>query len=314
MRKVTMAVHSLSENFSYFFSQINPSPTWVAKASSQYNSIKGLLESATGNCAQLNPKIFLQGSYGRDTAIYAINDLDIVALCDLWYPPSQGAGGSGWSRDRIFDALAEPLLNDSRYASKVLYGPNSMCIKLDLGIKVEILPAVFKSGNNDPNKEPFYLYRPERGRWEEGVAKYHQFYLTEKNRHTNGNFIPMVKVLKHIRSLFDTNAVSFHLECLLHAMRNEYFYGGPADYITKVISTIANHKAAEWQSWNVETPCGDRKLFSNSEWKESDWGAFHLLLSTIAPILIEAVNTGDKHRAVQCWQSVLGDDYFPAYE
>lgn len=309
-----MAVHSLSDNFASFFSRINPSPTWVTKASSQYNSIKDLLESAIGNVAQLKPKIFLQGSYGRDTAIYTINDLDIVALCDLWYPPAQGVGGVGWSRDKIFDSLAEPLLNDGRYASKVVYGPQSMCIKMDLGIKVEILPAVFRRGNNDPNIEPFYLYRPDRGRWEEGVAKYHQFYLTEKNRHTNGNFIPMVKVLKHIRSHFNSNAVSFHLECLLHKMKDQYFEGNPADYITEVISRIAIHNSAEWQSWDIETPCGDRKLFSDSEWKASDWAAFHLLLSKITPVLIEAVSTEDKHRAVQCWQAVLGDDFFPAYE
>ena len=308
-----MAVHSLSDNFAYFFSRINPSPTWVEKASSQYNSIKGVLENATGDIAKLNPKIFLQGSYGRDTAIYAINDLDIVALCDLWYPPTQG-GGNSWGRNKIFDTLAEPLFNDGRYASKVTYGPNSMCIKLDLGIKVEILPAVFKSGNKDPDIEPFYLYRPERGQWEQGVAKYHQIYLTEKNRYTNGNFIPMVKVLKHIRSRFDSNAVSFHLECLLHAMTNQLFEGSAADYITQIITTISRHTFTEWQTWNIETPCGDRKLFSNSEWKSSDWLNFHSLLSQIAPILVEATYTNDRSHAVKCWQQVLGESYFPAYE
>jgi hypothetical protein len=37
-----------------------------------------------------------------------------------------------------------------------------MCVKVDLGIKVEILPVVFKQGTNDWQAEPFRLYRPER--------------------------------------------------------------------------------------------------------------------------------------------------------
>lgn len=79
-----MAIHQLSEHFARFFTVINPSPTWLSKASSQYNTIKGVIEGAGGNAGTLKPKIFLQGSYGRDTAIYTINDMDLVALCSLW--------------------------------------------------------------------------------------------------------------------------------------------------------------------------------------------------------------------------------------
>lgn len=132
-----MAVNQLSEHFRRFFNVINPSPTWISKASSQYNTIKNVIEGAGGNAGLLKPKVFQQGSYGRDTAIYAINDLDLVVLCDLWYPPistslSSGGFNRGWSRNEIFDAIAEPLLMDGRYARKVDYGSASMCIKSGL--------------------------------------------------------------------------------------------------------------------------------------------------------------------------------------
>jgi hypothetical protein len=142
---------------------MNPGPTFEATASSQYNTIKGLIENRQGPAAALWPICFLQGSYKQQTAIYTINDVDIVALCQLWQPGSGGGGGYG--RDQIFDLIAAPLRADGRYASKVRYGANSMCVKVDLGIKVEILPVVYKAGNNDSDKEPFRLYRPGHCQW-----------------------------------------------------------------------------------------------------------------------------------------------------
>lgn len=85
-----MAVDSLSRNFDSFFARLNPSPTFVTQASSEYNTVKGLIEDRQGPAAVLSPICFLQGSYGQQTAIYTINDVDIVALCQLWQRSSSG--------------------------------------------------------------------------------------------------------------------------------------------------------------------------------------------------------------------------------
>lgn len=307
-----MAVHSLTEHFNYFFSRINPSPTWVARASSEYNTVKDLLEGANGIAKVLAPEIFLQGSYGRQTAIYAINDIDVVAMCHLWYPPSPG-GGTGWGRDQIFDALAQPLLDYGPYSDKVSYGVQSMCIKLDLGIKVEILPVVFAQGNYDSSVEPFYLYRPETGRWEKGFARLHQQCLTNKNAQSSGNFIPCIKVMKHIRSRFGYDAVSFHIECLLHSLHDGSFLGAPAEYIANCVTVIAAHKAQFWWDLPLTTPCSDRRLFSPTEWNWESWAKFHALIVAARPWVDEALQTGHRARAIECWQELLGTDFFPAY-
>jgi hypothetical protein len=211
-----MAMHHLARHFRYFFSRLNPSPSFEQVASREYNTIKGLIESRSGPAAELSPMCFLQGSYRQQTAIYTINDVDIVVLCELWQPGFAGGFGRTYGRDAIFDIIAAPLLADGRYRQKVRYGPTSMCIKVDLGIKIEILPVVYKGGNSDPQVEPFRLYRPENQQWEDGYARYHQAHLSRKNAalRTGGNFIPAIKVLKHLRSRFALDAVSFHLECL----------------------------------------------------------------------------------------------------
>jgi len=120
-----MAFQGLSGHFVYFFSCLNPSASFEAQASSQYNTIKQLIEDRHGPAGVLVPQCFLQGSYRQATAIHGINDIDIVVLCSLWQPGS-GFGVVSWNRDDIFRTIAAPLLADGRYRTKVRYGPQSM--------------------------------------------------------------------------------------------------------------------------------------------------------------------------------------------
>ena len=307
-----MAVINLTENFNSFFKRINPSISFTQIAASQYNTIKGLIENKNGLAKVLNPVCFLFFSYQRDTAIYTINDVDIVALCELWQPGSRS--GNGWSRNDIFNTIAAPLFNDGRYKDKVRYNSGSMCIKLDLGIKVEILPVVYKSGNNDSQIEPFRLYRPETSTWEDGYARYHQQFLTWKNSNekTGGNFIPAIKVFKHINSLYGLGAVSFHLECLLFALPDELFNGNPPDYINNICSYISKWNSLAWYQTKILTPCKERELFSTTEWIYSNFDSFHKIISIIKDVSQVAVVTTDKNNAIDLWQKILGTDYFPA--
>jgi hypothetical protein len=310
-----MAIHSLSANFRSFFGRLNPGSSFEATASSQYNTIKGLIEDRRGPAAVLSPTCFLQGSYRQQTATYSINDVDIVALCELWYPAASGFGsGPVYYRDDIFRIIAAPLLADLRYRDKVRYRPGSMCIKVDLGIKVEILPVVFKQGTSNPQVEPFMLYRPEKAQWEDGYARYHQGYLSAKNSsdRTQGNFIPAIKVLKHIRSIFNHQAVSFHLECLLYSVTDSVFLGGPADSIASVLYYIASVTSAQWYQARWMTPCGDRDIFTPTEWGATDWSRFHELLSRCSKVAQDAIHTSIQSQAIADWQAILGNDFFPA--
>ncbi len=304
--------HPLTSNFNYFFKCLNPSPTFEEQASSQYQTIKSLIEDPRGLASALSPTCFLQGSYKQSTAIYTINDIDIVALCRFLSFPGP-AGGQAWTRNEIFDTIAAPLKNNGTYKNKVVYNDLSMCVKLDLGIKVEILPVVFKAGNKDPQVEPFSLYRPEKKSWEDGYARYHQVRLTWKNQQetTNLNFIPTIKVLKHLRSRFGLDAVSFHIECLLFCLNSEIFKGGPADYITKVLGSIASISAEEWYRKEILTPCRDRNIFVASEWTLEKWKIFHYDVVQWAACAKEASQVQDRDKAIELWQLLLGNDFFP---
>lgn len=189
-----------------------------------------------------------------------------------------------------------------------------MCVKVDLGIKVEILPVVYKAGNSDSTVEPFRLFRPESGQWEDGFARYHQQWLSWKNSSdkTGGNFIPTVKVFKHFRSRLGLNAVSFHIECLLFSLPDELFRGGPADYIPALLNYIATRPANSWWLQVIMTPCGDRDIFTTPEWDRDSWEAFHEVIDTLARVAMAASETDDWDKGVTLWQLVLGAEFFPA--
>lgn len=306
-----MATYALTEHFDYFFSQINPSKTWSERAASIYSGVTRVLEAAAGRTAELKPNLFLQGSYRRDTAIYTINDIDIVALCSLWYP---GEGnGKGWSRDEIFSALAAPFKANQLYQGTVRYNATSLCIKLDLAIDVEILPAVYKKGTNEPTVEPFCIYRPEQAKWVDTFARYHHKLLTAKNKVVNGNFIPAIKALKHIRTQHRLDTVSFHLESFLYAQHDDCFRARPADMLAALFETIVTLPAEQWWKFPIQTPSGDRLLFSDSEWDFASWSQFYNLISALAPVAALARDAANKGSAIQLWQKVLGSNYFPTY-
>lgn len=307
-----MAQQALSKHFAHFFRTLNPSPTFVKQASSEHKTIASLIEDPNGLASALSPHCFLQGSYKQQTSIYAINDIDIVTLCRLWHPGPEG--GKSWCRDDIFATIAAPLLADHRYKSKVRYSAHSVCIKLDLGIRVEILPVVYQKGVSDPSAEPFRLYRPTRKQWEDGYARYHQAHLTDKNSigRTGGNFIPLIKVVKHLRSQYNLDAVSFHIECLLHALSDNLFVGGPADYIAAVLAAIAATPPETWYKTQVTTPCGERHLFSADEWSWASWQQFHAAVVVWAKAAVTANQAIDRAAAVELWQVLLGDGFFPA--
>jgi hypothetical protein len=161
------------------------------------------------------------------------------------------------------------------------------------------------------DREPFYLWRPERRQWELGFASTHRSYLSAKNLTTAGNFIPMIKVMKHLRTMGGLDAVSFHIESLLYRIDDSQFLGGPAEYIPRVLSFIAGVTAEGCYQQRIMTPCGDRDIFTGDEWTLASWQSLHRALANWAILAQTAASKVSRQDAIQWWKHLLGDDYFP---
>ncbi len=103
----------------------------MATSRDTYATIKRALEDSKARYSNRSFEVFLQGSYGNDTNIYAESDVDIVISCsDTFYrdvsalPPDQlAAQQASWSpatyqyadfKSAVFDALTPLLVNPSR--------------------------------------------------------------------------------------------------------------------------------------------------------------------------------------------------------
>ncbi|HUT75505.1 MAG TPA: hypothetical protein VM221_11820 [Armatimonadota bacterium] len=310
------AVHKLTDNFDAFFRRLNPSPTYVRRALSAQSTIRSLIEDVDGPAGDLRVRCFIQGSYRRHTAIHTINDVDIVALCSVSYKTTANRE----TRDQIFVMVADSIAADSRYTDKIRYDEQSMCVKVELAsVKVEVLPALRKPGARFEH-EPFWVFDPEAagadgGEWTQTYAREHQRLLSEKNDQTDGSFIPMVKVLKHLRAtrLEDgmSNAASFHLECLLYALRGSVYAGSTGECIEQVLRAIAGFDAEKAGSSGLRTPCGEKLVFSGNEWTRSAYRRFHEAGKQWHEVAAEANAAGDEESAIKAWKCLLGDSYFP---
>lgn len=310
------AKHKLTKQFRAFFKRVNPSQTYEDAAASAHNSIRSLIENTEGPAADLRIRSFLQGSYRRETAIHTINDVDVVALCSLSYKPSANRA----TRDQIFHTISEAVASDQKYADKIRYGPDSMCVKILLaGVKVEVLPALRVAGK-PYQYEPFRIFQPDdpgpdSQRWRLTFARHHQKRCSTKNSQCDGRFIPIIKCFKHLRSidpqLADGDAVSFHLECLLYAVRDAVYDGSAAEYIESVLEAVAAFTPDKAQSSGVKSPCGDKTLFHSPEWSRSSYDRFHQAAQQWHALARSANQQDDEDGAIEEWQDLLGKDYFP---
>jgi hypothetical protein len=122
----------------------------------------------------------------------------------------------------------------------------------------------------------------------------------------------MIKVVKHLRDIAGLDAVSFHIETLLYHIGDQCFLGSPAQYIPIVLRAIAAQTADQWYGQRVMTPCGDRDIFTPTEWTGNSWNSFHEAVSMWATMAEIAAGNADRGGAITWWKYLLGDNHFPA--
>ena len=82
----------------------------VTQSSNTYNTIKSVLEASTTPYADKNFEVFLQGSYGNDTNIYAESDVDIVIRLDDCFHTVARVVETGPNSSRAIDVAVAKFL------------------------------------------------------------------------------------------------------------------------------------------------------------------------------------------------------------
>lgn len=169
------------------------------------------------------------------------------------------------------------------------------------------------------------MWRPERQEWALSYGQEHQQKLSRKNAAamrymqngmsvhlgTDGNFIPMIKIFKHLCKFYDFKVVSFFIESLLHSLPDDLFWGSAPVRLTKVLKAIGAMNPEDWWTTQLWTPCGDRNLFAAQYWNQENWTIFVLFCRVWATQAESALLAANRNDSIALWQNLLGADYFP---
>lgn len=242
----------------------------IQQSSSTYNAIKRVLEAPGTPYATKRYKVFLQGSYGNDTNIWAESDVDIVIrLDDCWYSDLSGLSDLKKSaykssfpdatyayRDFKRDVLAV-LTNE--YGSDVAAGANAIAIAARGGRrKADVIVSAQFRRYLDFNGVAQQRYVDGICFWnasDEQIANYpalHSANLTTKHQGTCAWLKPMVRIFKNLRSrCIEENllkagmAPSYYLEGLLYNVPADKFENAYEDCFVNAFNWIQNEADKE---------------------------------------------------------------------
>lgn len=236
----------------------------VTQSQATYATIRGILEDKAAPYASKSYSIFLQGSYGNDTNIYADSDVDIVICTSSIYyddtsalkPQELEAYKARWSEGRF------------TYADFREQVTSHLIAKLGTSVKPGN-KAIFVQGNGtrrDADVLPaaeyrrYFSYGPQNTTdYAEGIVfwtndgtqivnypKRHSANCTSKHQATNGWFKPSVRILKNMRNsmiakgyLTDGVAPSYFLEGMLYNVPNDKFGGTYGDTVVEALNWIS---------------------------------------------------------------------------
>lgn len=165
--------------------RIEPTQTQKNGAQRSHNYLRDIL--CTGQMASRITNHYLSGSYSRDTAIYPLDDVDVIFEID---PDKWNRGFLSLynpSPETVLDSFANAIRY--RYPESSVYSQRrSVCLSLN-HLDIDVVPAI---------KDGDYIWIPDREAddWIKSSPSKHSENATEVNRIQNGKFKPLVKLLK----------------------------------------------------------------------------------------------------------------------
>lgn len=233
----------------------------ITQSSNTYNAIKSVLEASTTPYAGKNFKVFLQGSYGNDTNIYAESDVDIVIRLDDCFQSDleslsddeksayQEAFSNATYTHTDFKREVLSVLED-QYGSAVKTGDKAIAIdasgsrrKSDVIVATQFRRYFkFRSASDSEYVEGICFFNAA-GERIANYPKQHSANLTAKHQASSKWLKPMARVFKNMRSrLVESGLIeagiapSYFIEGLLYNVPNEKFTTSYQDCVVNILN------------------------------------------------------------------------------
>lgn len=232
----------------------------ITQSRNTYNSIKNVLESGTTPYATKNFKVFLQGSYGNDTNIYAESDVDIVIQLEDCFQSDlteltedETAAYKSAFRDATYthvDFKRDVLSTlTKQYGDAVTAGDKAIAIEANGSRrKTDVIVAIgfrryfkFRSSSDSRYVEGICFWN-SKGQRIANYPKQHSANLTIKHQASSKWLKPMARVVKNMRNrMVDEGLIkagvapSYYIEGLLYNVPNDKF---TSSYQECVVNTL----------------------------------------------------------------------------
>ncbi|MEQ6474562.1 nucleotidyltransferase [Comamonas sp. wu1-DMT] len=270
----------------------------ITQSSNTYNSIKSVLEASTTPYSGKNFKVFLQGSYGNDTNIYAESDVDIIIRLDDCFfsdldslPEEEKAAYKQAFSDAVYthaDFKRDVLsVLTGQYGSAVKAGDKAIAIDASGSRrKADVIVATqfrryfkFRSSSDSEYAEGICFFNAV-GERIANYPKQHSANLTTKHQASAKWLKPMARVFKNMRSrMVDDGLIeagiapSYYLEGLLYNVPNEKLTSSYQDCVVNILNWYRQ------EAKKVDLVCANEQYYllrdgSNTCWPQAHCDAF----------------------------------------
>ena len=247
--------------------------TWSSRGSitqskDTYATVKAALEDANAKYPDRQFKVFLQGSYGNETNIYAESDVDVVIRYDgAFYhdiknrPPEEQEAfekaypGSGtYSYKDFKEHVRQALVK--KFGNAVKPGTKAIRIEGSGNRRNADVIAAFEyrryhkfKGLNDENHVTGMCFFTSDGTQIANYPNQHCENLTVKHQATSDKFKPLIRIFKNARSkmvekglIAEGSAPSYYIEGLLYNVPNNNFRGDYEDIFLNILKWLYETK------------------------------------------------------------------------
>lgn len=220
----------------------------ITQSAATYNTIKSALEASDTGYDGKSYKVFLQGSYGNDTNIYAESDVDVVIRLDDVYfsdltnltPEDRTAYDNAFVpatykynefKQDVLKALTDKFGADVKVGDKAIaIAPNGSRRKADVIAAMQFRRYWKFKGTYDAVYDEGICFFNGNGDQIANYPKQHSENLTTKHQNSNKWLKPMIRILKNLRSKLVADgklkagiAPSYYLEGLLYNVPSDKF-------------------------------------------------------------------------------------------
>lgn len=249
----------------------------VAQSRDTYATIKRVLEHAEAPYAGKDYEVFLQGSYGNDTNVFAESDVDVVIkLSDCFQRDLSKLSEAEQQhyhacfsnatythtdfKGHVIEVLGDAFGADAKpgnKAVKIVEGGGRR--NADVVIAIQYRRYRRFNGLTDQDYEEGICFYDSANKMIANYPKQHSANLTKKHQSTNQWFKPMVRILKNMRNrmidegmIGDKCAPSYYLEGLLFNVPDDRFGSTFGDTFVNSVSWIqkadrTKFVCANWQ-------------------------------------------------------------------